>query len=86
MAEIVPRLVSKIAVREPAPDKREGVAQTISAFLAWLETDKGLRLCEVFKPQYDWYSPVAVNHTRLVRQFLGDATDPITLEQPERRA
>lgn len=82
MAESVSRLVSTIAVREPSPDKRERVAQTISAFLAWLETDKGLRLCEAFKPQYDWYSPVAVSHTRLARQFLGDAPTDQTKREP----
>jgi hypothetical protein len=84
MAETVPRLVSTIAVREPPLDKHEGVAQTISAFLAWLETDKGLRLCEAFKPQYDWYSPVAVSHKCLARQFLRDA--PIDQTKRELRA
>lgn len=84
MAEIEPRLISKINVREPAPDRREVMAQTISAFLAWLETDRGLRLCAAFKPQYDWYSPVPVSHTRLARQFLGDAS--IDQTKRERRA
>lgn len=49
--------------------------RAIHEFLVWLERSKGLRLCEPFKPQYDWYTPVPTNPERLAREFFGDTRE-----------
>lgn len=59
-----------------AASTHEAAAQTIRDFLAWLEACKGLRLCEAFKPRYDWYTPVPFNCEHLTREFLGSAKTP----------
>ena len=48
----------------------EALARLIGEFLAWLELNKGLRLCEAYKPQYDWYVPIPTNAGTLALEFL----------------
>jgi len=71
MGGISPRIV----MQQAAPARREDLAQTLREFLAWLELSKGLRLCESFKPQYDWYMPVPTNVEHLAHEFLGTSAD-----------
>ena len=54
----------------------EKTLRTINEFFKWLETSKGLRLCEAFKPKYDWYVPVPANLKSLTREFLGKGELP----------
>ena len=42
---------------------------TVSHFLLWLENEKGLRLCNAYKPQYEWYVPANFNTKTLVTEF-----------------
>lgn len=56
----------------PRATSREEMARTILAFLAWLEQTKELRLCQAFKPQYDWYMPAYSDQGELAREFLRD--------------
>ena len=54
----------------------EKTLRTINEFFKWLETSKGLRLCEAYKPKYDWYVPVPANLKSLTREFLGKREMP----------
>lgn len=47
------------------------ITHVMSTFLDWLETQKGLRLCEAYKPQYEWYTPICGNKEELLLQFFG---------------
>ncbi len=48
----------------------EALVRVIGEFLAWLELNKGLRLCEAYKPQYDWYVPIPTKAGPLALEFL----------------
>jgi hypothetical protein len=39
-------------------------------FLKWTENQRGLALCEPYKPQYGWYTPVTYQKSALVQAFL----------------
>jgi hypothetical protein len=69
----VPRQVSpqEPALSFAAPLRRDGLAETMLEFLVWIESSKGLTLCQAFKPQYDWYIPALTNKTELAHEFLG---------------
>lgn len=58
------------------------VPHIICDFLKWVEQEKGLALCEPYKPQYDWYIPIAYHLKGLVVEFLSGKTQPL-LSQPE---
>lgn len=77
---------SQVVIQRPAASiaagRREELVQTIDEFLSWLESSKGLRLCEAFKPQYDWYSPVLANKRSLAREFLGKRATPEQEHRP----
>lgn len=47
----------------------------ITDFLHWAEREKGLLLCEPYKPQYDWFIPILYRSKDLVAEFLR-ATGP----------
>ena len=53
------------------PFGRDTLAETMLEFLLWMEESKGLRLCQAFKPQHDWYMPALADVERLAREFLG---------------
>lgn len=44
--------------------------QLLRDFLEWAEREKGLVLCEAYKPKYDWYTPIAYHSRSLVEKFL----------------
>lgn len=65
----------RISLRESAssfavPIGRDQLVETLLEFLAWIEKSRGLKLCEAFKPQYDWYMPVILNKEKLAQEFL----------------
>lgn len=43
----------------------------ITDFLQWIEREKGLVLCEPYKPQYDWFIPILYRSKDLAAEFLG---------------
>ena len=47
------------------------ITHAMSTFLDWLEKQKGLRLCEAYKPQYEWYVPICGNKEELLLEFFG---------------
>lgn len=46
-------------------------AKIITDFLKWVEREKGLVLCEPYKPQYDWFIPILYRSKDLAAEFLG---------------
>lgn len=58
------------------------VPHIICDFLKWVEHEKGLALCEPYKPQYEWYIPIAYHLKGLVMEFLSEKAQPL-LSQPE---
>lgn len=46
------------------------VPHLICDFMKWVEREKGLTLCEPYKPKYDWYIPIAYHTRALVAEFL----------------
>lgn len=74
MGSISTRIATQVPAASIAPIRREELTQTIRQFLAWLEQSKGLRLCQAFKPQYDWYIPALTNQDGLAREFLAIKT------------
>lgn len=48
-------------------------AKIITDFLKWAEREKGLLLCEPYKPQYDWFIPILYQTKDLAAEFLGTA-------------
>lgn len=71
MDDNAPRMESRQPTSASAGSGPEEMTQTILAFLAWLEQTKQLRLCQAFKPQYDWYMPAYSDKGKLAREFLG---------------
>jgi|JFJP01.1.fsa_nt_gi hypothetical protein len=59
------------AVSIAMPSREEQLEQTMHEFLLWLEHTKGLTLCHVFKPQYDWYMPSFSSKQKLAHEYLG---------------
>jgi len=58
----------------PLNNKFERVSDlthTIASFLEWAETRKGLSLCEPYKPQYSWYTPIHTSKEQLLLEFFG---------------
>ena len=58
----------------PLNNKFEHVSDlthAIASFLEWAEKQKGLRLCEPYKPQYSWYIPVYTSKEQLLLEFFG---------------
>ncbi|MBS4095527.1 MAG: hypothetical protein KGZ83_01645 [Sulfuricella sp.] len=47
------------------------LTHTITSFLNWMEKQKGLRLCEAYKPQYEWYTPICGSKEELALEFFG---------------
>jgi hypothetical protein len=45
-------------------------SEAIKDFLNWVEQEKGLVLCEPYKPKYGWYSPSIISIERLVLEFF----------------
>ena len=48
-------------------------AKIITDFLKWAEREKGLFLCEPYKPQYDWFIPTLYQTKDLAAEFLDTA-------------
>ena len=48
------------------------IAPVLEDFLEWLESEKGLTLCEPYKPKYNWYVPVSFNPGVLLSLYLQD--------------
>ena len=46
-------------------------SKIIMDFLKWVEREKGLVLCEPYKPQYDWFIPILYRSKDLAAEFLG---------------
>ena len=60
--------------RYPLNNKFERVSDlthTIASFLEWAEKQKGLSLCEPYKPQYSWYIPINTSKEQLLLEFFG---------------
>lgn len=58
----------------PLSNKFERVSDLILAianFLEWAEKQKGLSLCEPYKPQYSWYVPIHTSKEQLLLDFFG---------------
>ncbi|MDP2433909.1 MAG: hypothetical protein Q8O33_18080 [Pseudomonadota bacterium] len=70
MANDPPGTTSREPTTTAATIGREEMTRTMLAFLAWLEQTKELRLCQAFKPQYDWYMPAYSDKGELAREFL----------------
>lgn len=52
-------------------------AKIITDFLKWAEREKGLLLCEPYKPQYDWFIPILYRSKDLATEFLRVASPKI---------
>ncbi len=67
-------VLQKISRQEVMPkfskSSNEGMAETLHDFLTWLEQNKGLTLCNAFRPQFDWYMPAFANKEKLAHEFL----------------
>lgn len=63
-----------LSVTESSMPRSMGAAddtlQIITDFLKWVEQEKGLVLCEPYKPKYDWYTPVLFQPKHLAAAFL----------------
>jgi len=57
--------------------------QVILDFLKWTESQRGLALCEPYKPQYGWYTPVTYQKNALVQAFLNRDSTPVEAIQIE---
>jgi hypothetical protein len=64
------------------PSQDEQLEQAMHEFLLWLEHTKGLKLCNPFKPQYDWYMPSFISKQKLAREYL-NAMQPAGLVKPK---
>lgn len=47
------------------------LTHAITQFLNWAEKEKGLSLCESYKPQYAWYVPSHDCKEKLLLEFFG---------------
>lgn len=73
-------------IQYPLNSKVELVADlshTIAKFLEWAEKQKGLSLCEPYKPQYSWYVPIHASKEKLLLEFFG--IDLAALESEKRQ-
>ena len=52
------------------PEAPPDLSQLLRDFLEWAQQEKGLVLCEAYKPKYDWYTPIAYHSRILVEKFL----------------
>jgi hypothetical protein len=59
------------------------LSHVISEFLEWLEEQKGLAICEPYKPQFAWYIPSHASKEKLVMEFFG--IDLEALEKEKRQ-
>jgi len=59
------------------------LTHAIASFLEWAEEQKGLSLCEPYKPQYSWYVPVHTSKEQLLLEFFG--IDLAALEREKRQ-
>lgn len=58
----------------PLTNKLEHVADlrhAIASFLAWAKEQKGLTLCEPYKPQYSWFTPIHASNEQLLMEYFG---------------
>ena len=70
----------------PLNNKFERVSDlkhAIASFLEWAEKQKGLSLCEPYKPQYSWYIPIHASKEQLLLEFFG--IDLAALEREKRQ-
>lgn len=69
----------------PLNNKFERVSDlthAIASFLEWAEKQKGLSLCEPYKPQYSWFTPIHTGKEQLLLEFFG--IDLAELEKEKR--
>ncbi len=59
--------------------------QVLSEFLAWLEKSQQLVLCQVFRPQFDWYMPAFADKKKLARAYLVQKR-PLDRDKRDQRA
>jgi hypothetical protein len=59
------------------------LTHAIASFLDWTEKQKGMRLCEPYKPQYAWYVPSHGSREKLLLEFFG--IDLAELENEKRK-
>ena len=57
------------------------LTHTIAQFLDWAEKEKGLHLCESYKPQYAWYVPSLDCKKMLLLEFFGIDLHELEREQ-----
>lgn len=61
-------------IQYPLTNKFERVSDlthAITSFLEWAEEQKGLTLCEPYKPQYSWFVPIHSSKEQLLLEFFG---------------
>ena len=49
-------------------------SKIITDFLKWVEREKGLVLCEPYKPKYDWFIPILHRSEDLAAEFFRTAS------------
>jgi len=59
------------------------LTHAIARFLDWAKKEKGLHLCEPYKPQYAWYVPSHGCKEKLLLEFFG--IDLAELENEKRQ-
>lgn len=64
-------------------DRVSDMTHAIASFLDWAENQKGMRLCESYKPQYAWYVPSHSSREKLLLEFFG--IDLAKLESEKRQ-
>lgn len=58
----------------PLTNKFEHVSDlthAITNFLEWAKEQKGLTLCEPYKPQYSWFVPIHTSQEHLLMEYFG---------------
>ena len=66
--------VSDTLISVPRTKHASEASKIITDFLKWVEKEKGLVLCEPYKPQYDWFIPILYRSKDLTADFLRAAS------------
>jgi hypothetical protein len=65
----VPVAVSDTQISTFHSKQGSEATKIITEFLKWAEREKGLLLCEPYKPQYDWFIPILYRSKDLAAEF-----------------
>lgn len=68
-ANLVPVAVSDTQISTFHSKQGSEATKIITEFLKWAEREKGLLLCEPYKPQYDWFIPILYRSKDLAAEF-----------------